>query len=271
MANKIELALWGAGGKMGRMIATLALESESFNLKAAIESDKSPHLGKQLGELLNRPGTGPQITAPDTDLSDVDLIVDFSSPEGLREALKAAEKYSKPLVSGTTGITPDLENELKKAAEKLPILYSPNMSFGVNAMFWLAREMAKILGSEFDIEIFEIHHRHKKDAPSGTALRLAREIADEMGRKLQNVAIFDRHELHRERTPEEIGIQAARGGDVPGEHTVFFFGQGERLELTHRAGTREIFARGALRAAQWLYNQKAGFYSMFDVLKQRLS
>ncbi len=269
MVERVSIAIWGAGGKMGRRIAALAAEDPGFEIVAGVESENSEFLGKSVGELIQRP----EISAPigtEPQLKENTVIIEFSSPEGSSAAAQFARERKLPLVSGTTGLTEKHLALFREVSSEIPLLYSPNMSFGVNAMFWLARQMARILGDDFDIEIFEIHHRHKKDAPSGTALRLAGEVATALNWDSEKVFITDRSSSHKPRGDMEIGIQAARGGDVPGEHTLFFFGDGERLELTHRAGTRDIFARGALRAARWLADKGPGFYSMFDVLSSKL-
>ncbi|HAA58647.1 MAG TPA: 4-hydroxy-tetrahydrodipicolinate reductase, partial [Myxococcales bacterium] len=180
--------------------------------------------------------------------------------------LPAVVDAGATLVCGTTGFSKEQVASLKEASNKIPVLYSPNMSVGVNLLFLAVREMTKWAGEDFDIEVFEMHHKMKRDAPSGTALRIAEHIADVQEQRLADVMKTDRYSQDAPREAGEIGMQSARGGDIVGEHTVFYCGMGERIELTHRATSRDIFARGALRAASWMAQKPAGFYSMFDVL-----
>jgi 4-hydroxy-tetrahydrodipicolinate reductase len=196
-------------------------------------------------------------------ISHSDVVIDFSHADASDEICRAASQQGKPLVIGTTGHSPEQRNAMEKCAESLPIVLSSNFSVGVNTLFWLTRKTAEMLGSEFDLEIVEMHHRMKKDAPSGTAKTLV-EILQE-ARKTQKIR-HGREGNIGERDQSEIGIHSIRGGDVAGDHTVVFAGPGERLELTHRASSRETFAKGALRAAQWVMGKPAGLYSMQDVL-----
>ncbi|MCD6320356.1 MAG: 4-hydroxy-tetrahydrodipicolinate reductase, partial [Candidatus Desulfofervidaceae bacterium] len=203
----------------------------------------------------------------ETIISEADVIIDFTYHSASLNHFKIAQKYNKPIVIGTTGFTPEEMAEIKGMAESVKCVLSPNMSVGVNLLFKLVPQVAKVLGEEYDIEIVEMHHRMKKDAPSGTAMKLAQLVAETMERDLEKVGVYGRKGLVGERKKEEIGVLSLRGGDVVGEHTVYFAGLGERIEITHRASSRETFARGALRAAKWIVKQeKNGIYDMLDVL-----
>ncbi len=198
-----------------------------------------------------------------------DAVIDFSSPAALPGLLAACQKARKPLVIGTTGFDPAARDAIARAAHTLPIVLAANFSVGVNALFWLTRQAARILGLEFDLEVVEAHHRLKKDAPSGTARRLVEILAEARGLSAEADARHGRHGLVGARGRQEIGVHSVRAGDVVGEHTVLFASVGERLELVHRASSRETFAAGALRAAEWLAAQPAGLYDMEDVLGLR--
>jgi 4-hydroxy-tetrahydrodipicolinate reductase len=195
-----------------------------------------------------------------------DVLIDFTAPQATLENLRAAVSQKLAMVIGTTGITGDMLEEAEALAGKIKCVLAPNMSVGVNVMFKIAGEMARILGNDYDMEILEVHHRQKKDAPSGTAIRLAQTMADTVGRDLEEVAVYERKGIIGKRTDEEIGIQTWRAGDITGEHTVMFGGIGERLELIHRAHNRDNFARGAVRASVWVMTQAEGLYDMQDVL-----
>lgn len=261
MNDKTGIVLVGAGGRMGRAIASLLADDGACYLAAAVDKpemlENLPHLPcyvtDNLKEALER--------NPDA------VIVDFTAPAAsLASAALAAEK-SMPIVIGTTGLTAEQKAELDSLARKTAIFWSANMSIGVNALEELLPRLAAALGPEYDVEIAEIHHRHKKDAPSGTALMLGKAIAEGRGQKLEDVRKSCRDGMIGERKSGEIGIQAIRGGEVVGVHTIWFFGPSESIEITHRADSRENFGRGALRAARWLAGQKAGhLYSMRDLL-----
>jgi 4-hydroxy-tetrahydrodipicolinate reductase len=195
-----------------------------------------------------------------------DVLIDFTAPQATLENLKTAVPQGLAMVIGTTGITGGMLEEVEALAGKIKCVLAPNMSVGVNVMFKIAGEMARILGDDYDMEILEVHHRQKKDAPSGTAMRLAQIMADGVGRDLEKAAVYERKGIIGKRTDEEIGIQTWRAGDITGEHTVMFGGIGERLELIHRAHNRDNFARGAVRAAVWVMTQAEGLYDMQDVL-----
>lgn len=260
-----EVIMCGAGGRMGRRIMALAIEQNAFSLVGAIERAESPLIGQDAGVVAGLAPIGVSIQSAHSAQAG-QVVIDFSSLEALPSVVRSVRSQGAALVCGTTGLKEEQQQHLQEASKEIPVLYSPNMSVGVNLMFLLARQVAAWTGEEFDIEIVEAHHRFKRDAPSGTAMRLAEMVAEGRGVKLEETARYAREGIMPERTRQEIGIQTLRGGDIVGEHTVFFCGMGERLELTHRATSRDIFARGALRAAAWLQHQPAGLYSMFDLL-----
>src|SRR3989344_2839336 len=199
-------------------------------------------------------------------IGSIDVVLDFSSPDAIEPLSRICAEERKPLVIGTTGHSEDQEAIIQHRAKEIPIVKATNFSTGVNTLFWLTRKAAEILGPGFDLEIVETHHRMKKDAPSGTAKSLAEILAEVRGTQLKEVARHGRQGIVGERTTTEIGIHAVRGGDVVGDHTVIFASIGERVELTHKASSRETFANGALRAAQWVVGKPPGLYSMMDVL-----
>jgi 4-hydroxy-tetrahydrodipicolinate reductase len=239
----IRLNVHGASGRLGRVIVECAKQTGKFDVTGSGRKDDVAIVA-----------------------SESDVIIDVSEPDGSLAIASACVRTSKPLVIGTTGHSADQVETLYVASAATPILIAPNFSIGVNLLFWLTQRAASVLGSEFDTEIVEFHHRLKKDAPSGTARRLAEVIAEARDLDYTTSSRHGRKGIVGERTPTEIGIHAVRGGDVVGEHTVYFAGTGERIELTHRATNREIFANGALRAATWLLSQSAGWYDMQDAL-----
>ena len=266
----IKLAVNGALGRMGSRILNLAYKSaEDFKITAAFEPEGSEMLGHDLGPAL---GLGKLLQikisklSPDC-LKGCDVLIDFSSPEGTRTALAAALAVGAGIVVGTTGLDKKLEENIRSASKKIPIVFSPNMSIGANCLFELSRLSAAKLKEGYDIEIIERHHRFKKDAPSGTARRIAEVIAKEKGWDLARVAKYGREGMMGDRPKNEIGIHVVRAGDIVGEHTVIFSGPGETIEITHRAQSRDAFARGALVAAFFAARQKRGLYSMLDALK----
>jgi 4-hydroxy-tetrahydrodipicolinate reductase len=251
---------------MGRAIIALSAERSDLRIAGAIECEGHPDLGKDAGVTagvapLNLPITSDLRKA----LRDGQVIVDFSSRTSTLACAEVARKTGKAMVIGTTGLSGEDIAKIKKAAEAIPIVLSPNMSVGVNLLFQIADQAASKL-TGYDIEIVEIHHNKKKDAPSGTAKRLAQIVAEATGRDLSEDGVYGREGLIGERKPEEIGVHAVRAGDVVGEHTVIFAGPGERIELTHRAHSRNTFAAGALRAALFAAKATPGLYSMLDVL-----
>ena len=257
----------GAGGRMGGRLVALLKETAGIKLAGAIEKTGHPLLGKDVGEGLGLGRTG--ITIGD-DLEKCmeggDVVIDFTSHEASLTHLEIAAAKQKAIVIGSTGFTADEMRRVRELAGSVRCVLAPNMSVGVNVMLKILSEVSGILGEDYDVEIVEAHHHLKKDAPSGTALKMAQVIADRLGRDLEKVGVYSRQGMIGERTKREIGIQTIRAGDIVGEHTVIFGGLGERLEFIHRAHSRDNFARGAIRAALWVVGQENGLYDMQDVL-----
>lgn len=263
----VKAVILGIAGRMGGRIAYWVANSEGITLGGAVEGIGHPAIGRDAGELT---GVGKSGVLVADDLSKVidkgDVIIDFTHHEAAVANMTLAAKRGKAVVIGTTGFTAAELAEIKKLSAKVPCVLAPNMSVGVNVMFKVLKDVSRILGSDYDVEIVEAHHNLKKDAPSGTAMKMAQVIADELGRNLDKDAVYERKGIIGERTKNEIGIQTIRGGDIVGEHTVMFVTSGERLEFIHRAHSRDNFARGAIRAAKWVVNKKNGLYDMQDVL-----
>jgi 4-hydroxy-tetrahydrodipicolinate reductase len=265
MAVKAIVA--GAAGRMGRTIINLIFQNPEIDLVGAFEHPENPAVGKDVGEVVGLPKTG--IIVEDS-LEKViekgDVLIDFTFHKASLENARINAKYKKAMVLGTTGFSKEeLEEIHQLAKENFPLVQDYNMSTGINLLCKLVEITAKVLSQGYDVEIIEAHHRMKKDAPSGTALKLANVIAKALGRSDKDYR-FCREGIIGERAPNEIGIQTIRGGDIVGEHTVMFAGIGERIELTHRASSRETFARGAIRAALWVVGKAPGVYNMQDVL-----
>lgn len=257
----------GAAGRMGGRIIHLLEAAEGITLAGALEQPGHAQVGKDVGEVVGLPKKGITVSGSLAEvLPQWDVLIEFTHPEPTMEHLKEAAAKGKAMVIGTTGLNPQQVGEIKWLAEKTRVVFAPNMSVGVNLMFKVVENIARVLSEGYDVEIVEAHHRLKKDAPSGTALKLAQVIAQALGRDLEKVAVYGRKGLTGERTKEEIGIMTVRAGDIVGEHTVTFCGIGERLEIIHRAHNRDNFARGAVRAAQWIVDQPPGLYDMQDVL-----
>jgi 4-hydroxy-tetrahydrodipicolinate reductase len=262
MASAIGIAVCGATGRMGREVLRLCLEAEDLTLVGACAGPDDPRLGEDAGLLAGVQTSGVAVTDDvAAALLGAQVVVDFSLPAGFDRLVRLAARQGVAVVSGTTGLRDDAA--LADAASKIPVLWAPNMSLGIQVLSELVAEAARKLGPAFDIEITEVHHRKKVDAPSGTALRLAE--AAQAVRPLRSVT--GRQGNVGAREEDEIGVFGLRGGDVIGDHSVFFLGLGERLELTHRATNRELFAQGALRAARWIAGRPAGRYSLADVLR----
>lgn len=252
---------------MGKVVSQLIFEEAEFELCGGIERGDHPAVGRDLGEILGGKGLGLQVAGDLERIIDRgDVLIEFTAPEASLEHLEVVAQHRKAAVIGTTGFNPDQLARMRSLAEKAPCLWSPNMSLGVNLMYALVERAAAALGDAYDIEILEVHHHFKVDAPSGTALKLGEVLAGATGRGLSEAGVYGRKGLVGERKRGEIGIHAIRAGDIVGDHTVIFGGMGERLEITHRAQSRENFARGALRAAQWIVRQGSGLYNMKDVL-----
>jgi 4-hydroxy-tetrahydrodipicolinate reductase len=263
----LGLIVCGAGGRMGSTLVRLIHDSRTMKLVDAVESPNYPQIGKDAGEIAGVGKMGVPIVAELASPSKRPaVIVEFTAPEATLEHVKIAAKKNIPIVIGTTGLNQKQLNEIQTLSQRTRILVSPNMSLGVNLLVSLLGRVTKTLGEDYDVEIIETHHRFKKDAPSGTALALGRAVAQALNRDLDKAGVCGRKGIVGERTKKEIGLLSVRAGDIVGEHIVIFGGLGERIEFIHRAHSRETFARGALRAAQWLVKQKKGLYSMQDVL-----
>jgi len=257
MSRAMRVALAGAGGRMGRTLIEAVLADKDCELGAAFDLAGNPAVGTKVGDL--KIGSDPSAAAS------CDVLIDFTWPDGTLANLK----HAKSAVIGTTGFSAAQKKTIGEAAKKTPIVMAANFAVGVNAAYKLAESAAKILGDGYDVEIIEAHHKHKVDAPSGTALKLGEVVAQALGRKLNDVARHGREGQTGERPGKQIGFHAIRGGDIVGEHTVVFAGLGERVEIVVRSQSRMTYAVGALRAAKWLRGKPAGLYDMFDVLGLR--
>ncbi len=263
----VKIAVAGAAGRMGGRIIHMIHQNPDTELAGAFEHPDHESVGEDAGSVAGIGELGVRISGSmDEAAAGADVVIDFTNPESTLRNVQTASGKEIPLVIGTTGIGEDGMPEIRAFAEKFPCVMAPNMSVGVNVMFKIAGEMARILGEDFDMEILEVHHRLKKDAPSGTAMRLGQILAGAVDRDLEKVGVYNRKGMIGERTREEIGIQTWRAGDIAGEHTVMFGGIGERLELVHRAHNRDNFARGAVKAALWIVGRAPGLYDMQDVL-----
>lgn len=266
----IKVIVTGAAGRMGREIAESVIATVGLELAGGTEHKDHPAIGTGLFDLLGRKDGGPEISGDLKDVIDgADVVIDFTSPSASIDHFNLAADRGKAIVIGSTGFSKEQIAAIHGRSGEAHCVLAPNMSVGVNVMFKLAEEAARVLGSDYDMEIVEIHHNKKKDAPSGTAARLAEICAQATKRDIEKVAMYGRHGIVGERKPEEISVVSLRAGDVVGEHTLIFGGPGERLEITHRAGSRKNFAMGATRAAGWVVKQKTGIYDMQDVLSLR--
>jgi len=263
----IKAGVVGVEGKMGARILSLLINNNQFEVVGATEIAGSLALGKDIGTLTANAKQGTEVKDNIADaFKDTDGIIDFSSPASTLQTAEYAAKNCKALVIGTTGFSDKQKKSLLKLAQSFPCVFSPNMSVGVNVMFEMSKKLTELLGNDFDIEILEVHHRNKKDSPSGTALKIAEVVSQSLNKNLSDIAVYSRHGNIGERKKGEIGIQTLRGGDVVGEHSLIFYGDGERIEFTHKASSRDTFARGAIRALKWVSDRPAGLYSMKDVL-----
>lgn len=266
----IKVIVAGAAGRMGCRLVALIKDSTSLTLAGAIEGKGHSAVGDDAGETAGCGRAGIPITDDLAVLLDRgEVVVDFSAPEATLQHLRIVAQHRRAMVIGTTGLSASQLEEVRSLASQVPCVMSPNMSVGVNLICKVISEMAKTLGDEYDIEVIEAHHRLKKDAPSGTALKIAEVLAKAVSRDLDQVGVYARKGLIGERKKGEIGIQTIRAGDIVGDHTILFGGMGERIEVTHRASSRDTFAGGALRAARWVARQPAGLYDMMDVLNLR--
>ena len=260
-----KIAIAGAAGRMGRTLIELAAEDQHLHVSAAFEHAQSDFVGQDAGQVA---GVG-QLNLPIADSisanNDFDVLIDFTLPESTVENVKWCQAERKAMVIGTTGLG-DLQQAIYAAGAEIPIVFAPNMSVGVNLCFKLTEIAARVLGDDVDIEVIEAHHRHKIDAPSGTAVRLGEILADTLGRDLKSCAVYGREGRTGPRDRKTIGFETIRAGDIVGDHTVMYAGAGERVEITHRASSRATFASGALRAADWIGAQSSGVFDMQDVL-----
>lgn len=266
----IKIGVVGAAGRMGKTIVSCIEDADGVALCCGIEATGNPALGQDVGELA---GIGKKNIVLHDDLAEMmrtcDVVIDFSTPESSMRTLKEAVAQKKSVVFGTTGFSEAEKDQITEAAKTIRCVSAPNMSIGVNVLFKVVGDVAKILGDAYDVEIVEAHHKFKKDAPSGTAVRLSEIVADALKRDLNEVGVYGRKGFSEGRGPKEIGVHTLRAGDIVGEHRVMFGGMGETLEIFHRAQSRETFARGSIRATQWVVDQPSGLYDMQDVLGLR--
>jgi len=265
----LRLAIAGASGRMGRMLIEAVLGAPDCTLTGALDVPGASALGQDAGSFLGR-ATGVAITSDlHAALAGADVLIDFTRPEGTLAHLAVCRELGVRAVIGTTGFTPAQKAEIGAAAAQLPIVFAPNMSVGVNLVFKLLDTAAQILAQGYDIEIIEAHHRHKVDAPSGTALAMGETIARALGQDLKDQAVYAREGHTGERRAGTIGFATVRGGDIVGDHTVLFAGTGERIEISHKSSSRAGYAQGSLRAARFLAGRRSGLYGMDDVLGMR--
>ncbi len=265
----IRVAIAGASGRMGQMLIEAVRASGDCQLAGALDRADSPALGQDAGAFAGWASGVPVQAALDAGLQNAQVLIDFTRPEATLAHLAACRRLGVALVIGTTGFTDAQKADIAAAAQDIAIVMAPNMSVGVNVTFKLLEMAAKALSTGYDIEIIEAHHRHKVDAPSGTALKMGEVIADALGRDLKDCAVYERHGHTGERDPSTIGFAAIRGGDIVGDHTVLFAGTGERIEISHKASSRAGYAQGSLRAVRFLAGTKSGLFDMSDVLKLR--
>jgi len=262
----LRVAVSGASGRMGRVLIEAIVQAPDLILAGALDQAGNAHLGQDAGALLGTPCGVPITSDLRAGLSAAQVLIDFTRPEGTLAHLQACRELGVRAVIGTTGFSPEQRAIIVEHAQHIAIVMSPNMSVGVNVVFKLLAMAARALEQGYDIEIIEAHHRHKVDAPSGTALGMGEVIATAQGRRLQDCAVFDRHGVTGARKPSSIGFASVRGGDIVGDHTALFAGIGERIEITHRSSSRDTYAQGSLRAARFVAGRPNGLYGMNDVL-----
>ncbi|MCB1865338.1 MAG: 4-hydroxy-tetrahydrodipicolinate reductase [Chromatiales bacterium] len=266
----MHVAIAGAAGRMGRSLVAACHAVDGLEVSAALETAGHALLGADVGELAGIGTLGlPLGSDLELAVAACDVLIDFTAPEATLAHIESCEAVGRAMVIGTTGFEADGRARIAQAARRIPIVFAPNMSVGVNLCFKLAEIAARALGDEVDIEIIEAHHRHKVDAPSGTALQFGRVVADALGRDLEACAVYGREGRTGARDRRTIGFETIRAGDIIGDHTVLYAGDGERVEITHRASSRMNFANGAARAARWLAGRRPGLYDMQDVLGLR--
>ena len=261
----MRIAISGANGRMGRMLIEAVLNHPELTLSVALDHSESTHLGQDAGAFLGK-ATGVLITSDLSALANADCLIDFTRPEGTLSYLKACRDYKTKMVIGTTGFDEQGKQTIEEASKEIAIVFAPNMSIGVNATLKLLALAAQLLNSGYDAEIFEVHHKHKIDAPSGTALIMGEVIANEWGKNLNDIADWARHGHTGARQDGHIGFSVARGGDIIGEHTVMFCGAGERIEIAHKSTSRATYAQGSCKASIFLKDKATGLYSMSDVI-----
>jgi len=263
----IKVMVTGCLGRMGTRILNIVRETDGVSLAAGLEMKGHPKKGADIGTLNGLGEIGVPVSDDINDCIDAcDVIIDFTSPEASMQNISVAAEKGKAIVVGTTGLTDEQIAKVKDMSASVKCVLAPNMSVGVNLLYKVLNDISPLLKDDYDIEIIEAHHRNKKDAPSGTAIKLAQVIADSVDRDLNKIGVYERHGIIGARTDEEIGIQTIRGGDIVGEHTVIFAGAGERIEIAHKATSRDNFAKGAVRAAKWICAKENGLYDMMDVL-----
>jgi len=265
----MKIAIVGASGRMGRMIIESTLQDGETKLVSAIDQVGTPAIGKDAGELVGMPCGVAVTTEVEAGIARADCLIDFTRPEGTLEHLAFCVRHKVAIVIGTTGFDEDGKQAIADAAREIPIVFAPNMSVGVNVVFKLLDTASRILSEGYDIEIVEAHHKHKIDAPSGTALRMGEVVAKALERDLKKCAVYGREGVTGERDPSTIGFATVRGGDIVGDHTVMYCGIGERVEISHKAGSRMPYALGSLRAARFLAGKTTGLFDMQDVLGLR--
>jgi 4-hydroxy-tetrahydrodipicolinate reductase len=262
-----RIAITGAAGRMGKVLIEAVSQTADVSLGAAIVSPNSSLAGVDIGELAGFGKLGMKTSTSLQQVADnFDVLIDFTNPHLTLQNLAECAQLGKMLVIGTTGLDEAQKQVLRDYASAMPVVYAPNMSVGINLLLDILHRVASVLQDGYDVEIIETHHRHKVDAPSGTAIRLGEVVADAMGRELKSCAVYGREGIMSSRTSTEIGFATVRAGDVVGDHTVLFASEGERIEITHKASSRMTFAKGAVRAASWLMQKPAGLYDMQDVL-----
>jgi 4-hydroxy-tetrahydrodipicolinate reductase len=264
-----RIAVAGASGRMGHMLIEAVREAPDCRLAGALDVAGSPAVGSDAAAFLGFTSGVPIVADMRQGLKNAQVLIDFTRPEGTLAHLAVCRELGVQAVIGTTGFTDAQKAEIADAAKDIAIVMAPNMSVGVNVTFKLLEMAAKALSTGYDIEIIEAHHRHKVDAPSGTALKMGEVIADALGRDLKDCAVYAREGVTGERDPSTIGFATIRGGDIVGDHTVLFAGTGERIEITHKSASRATYAQGSLRAVRFLAGHKAGLFDMFDVLDLR--
>ncbi len=269
MLNPLKVVIAGCSGRMGHALLECVFADAELVLHGALDRADNPQLGRDAGEHLGEVSGVTVTDNVDEALKNADVLIDFTRPEASMVYLAACQKHHVKMIIGTTGFSAEQKLVIEAASKNIATVFAPNMSVGVTLLINLVQSAAKVLNEGYDIEIIEAHHRHKIDAPSGTALRLGEAAASALGRDLQDCAVYGREGITGERDPSTIGFATVRGGDVVGDHTVLFAGIGERVELTHKASSRATFALGALRASKFLIGKNAGLFDMQDVLSLR--